>query len=391
MSVSQAEFTTSGTKHCARRTLAVNALRLAGKRTAMGRHIEILAQEWSRKKVPFDKVVLYTPDHCEIENLGSVTEIEIRQAGSGVHRALWEQLYLPYAARDAAALFCPAYTCPVLYPGRIVVANHGIYEAIPSEFSLLERLRATPVNKASARRADHVIANSLSTKGDLIKFFGVPESRLSVILPAANELCFKKLSKDEIEAEVRNVFGSVVPYVIFVGKLAKRRNLPNLIEAFAKVRQDYSLPHKLLIIGPNTGKVPIEDSIAKAGGAQVVLHLPHMEMEPLSRLYAGADLYVLPTTYEGISQTMFEAMASGTPVLSVDHPTLAEGGGDAVMVLPTPSVDDLYGGLLALLTNPALREQYARKGKERAALFSWHNTAERTMEILARVALTANK
>jgi glycosyltransferase involved in cell wall biosynthesis len=108
-------------------------------------------------------------------------------------------------------------------------------------------------------------------------------------------------------------------------------------------------------------------------------------MEVLAKLYAGADAYVLPTTHEGISQTMFEAMASGTPVLSVEHPALKEGGGDAVLALPTPSVENLAKGLTTLLTNPDLRAEYSRKGRERAARFSWSNTAKETMEILDKM------
>ena len=373
------------------RTLAVNALRMAGKRTAMGRHIESLAQHWSRMEVPFDQIVLMTPFELNLENLGTTTKIELRSLGSQWPNAIWEQVALPHAARDAAILFCPAYTCPYLYRGRIVVANHGIYEALPDEFSWWVRLRTTPINRLSARRADCVIANSLSTKADLIKYFAVPESRLAVILPAANELCFETYSEESIAEEVNRAFGERVPYVIFVGKLSRRRNVPNLIEAFSIVREKVGLPHRLLIIGPNTGNIPLEESIAAAGAGSFVKHLPHAEMLPLAKLYAGADLYVLPTTYEGISQTMFEAMASGTAVLTVEHRTLAEGGGDAVFCLPTPSVDDLVAGLTTLLTDHSLRRRFVEKGRARAAQFSWRRTAEATMAILDRVGLPADR
>ena len=180
--------------------------------------------------------------------------------------------------------------------------------------------------------------------------------------------------------------GRAVPYVVFVGKLSKRRNVPNLIQAFCLVKEKHRLPHKLLIIGPNTSGLPLPDLLSVAGGDAVVKHLPYLEMESLAKIYAGAALYVLPTTYEGISQTMFEAMASGTPVLSVDHPTLAEGGGDAVMSVPSPSVEDLSGGLEMLLLNDAMRHALSQKGRQRASLFSWAATAGRTMEILDKVA-----
>ena len=87
-----------------------------------------------------------------------------------------------------------------------------------------------------------------------------------------------------------------------------------------------------------------------------------MDHERLAKLYAGADVFALPTIYEGISRTIYEAMASGTAVLTVDHPALSEGGGDAVLAVPTPSVQDLAQGLGALLTDQALRRRFEVRG-----------------------------
>lgn len=373
------------------RTLVVNALRLAGKRTAMGRHMEMLAKHWSAMSVPFDRVLFAVPRAVQFDQIENVPNMELLVLPTSLPNLLWEQHVLPKAASKASLLFCPAYTCPVIYGGKIVLANHGIYEALPQEFKLVERLRATPVNYASAKRADHVIANSLATKQDLIKFFGVPESKLSVVLPAASDLCWQNYDRDSIKREVIEWVGDDVPYVIFVGKLAKRRHVPNLIEAFSKIKSKHSLPHRLLIIGPNTSELPLDELIATAGGDTVVRYKQHAEMEPLAKLYAGADVYTLPTTYEGISQTMFEAMASGAAVLTVDHPVLAEGGGNAVLAMPTPSVDDLAAGLEKLLTDKPFRNDLSQRAKERAAQFSWRNTSEQTMKVLDRIALSQDR
>jgi glycosyltransferase involved in cell wall biosynthesis len=356
----------------------------------MGRHMEMLAKHWSEMSLPFDRVLFAVPEPVQFEQIKS-EKLAVLCLPAALPNLLWEQRHLAAAARDAALLFCPAYTCPIFYGGRLVLANHGIYEALPQEFRLIERLRATPINFASARRADHVIANSLSTKQDLIKFFGVSENKLSVVLPAASDLCWLSYTREEIAGAVIKYVGENVPYVIFVGKLAKRRHVPNLIEAFTRIKLRHALPHRLLIIGPNTSALPLDSLIATAGGETVVRYLPHAEMEPLAKLYAGADVYALPTTYEGISQTMFEAMASGTAVLTVEHPTLAEGGGDAVLAMPTASVDDLAKGLERLLTDSAYRGQLAVKAKQRASLFSWRKTSEQTMSVLDRIAAKSDR
>ena len=359
------------------RTLAVNAFRMAQQRTGIGRYIEFVAQQWSRMKIPFDRVVLMSPKNIEVSGFGHVTPVEVKVFGEQYPAAIWEQVCFPRAAKGAAMLFCPSYTCPLLHRGRMVLANHGFYEALPGEFSWFTRLRATTLQRYSAKRVERVIANSLATKADLVRFFGIPPEKIDTIYPAAHDFYFQRHDPAAIKE---------VPYIIFVGKLAKRRHVPNLIEAFAIVRRQHNLPHNLLIVGPNTTNTPVAEIAQQHGVGDAVVYRPYGELEPLARLYAGADVYALPTIYEGISYTMFEAMASGAAVLTVKHPTLEEGAGDAALAMPTPSVEDLAAGLSALLLDESVRRRYAERGRERAKRFSWETVARETMGVLDRVA-----
>jgi len=372
------------------RTLVVNALRALGKPTGPGHHVKYLAQQWSRMATPFDRIIFVAPRHPSIENLGGKSEIVIQTTSANVPPLLWEQVVLPYTARNTSLLFCPTYTAPLLSLVPTVVANHGIYESMPGEFSLLERLRATPINRASARRADRVLANSESTKDDLVKFFNVDATKIDIVYPAAHDIFFSARNEGSKTA-AHSFLGDEAPYIIFVGKLAKRRNVPNLIEAFSVVRRKHELPHNLVIVGPNTTDLPVAELAEEAGIADALSYIPYLEQDRLAKLYAAADLYVLPTTYEGISQTMFEAMASGTAVLTTKHPTLEEGAGDAAFVVDTPSVPDLVEGLSTLLLNPDRRKQFEQKAIQRAEQFSWRRTAEVTMEILDRVGLPSDR
>jgi glycosyltransferase involved in cell wall biosynthesis len=372
------------------RTLAVDALRMVGARTAMGRYIEHLAYEWSRTPIPFDRVILLAPRPVDLPPLGNQTEVVVETFGGRMPHVAWEQVALPRRARQLAVLFCPSYIAPVAGRTPTVVANHGIYERIPDEFSRIQRLRSTSLHRMSARRAQRTIANSLNTRADIVDVFGVRPDRVDVVYPAANRVFFERHNPQSVRAEVARVLGADARYFIFVGKLSRRRHVPELVEAFARIRSTESPHHRLLIVGPNTMGLDIDGLARRHALLEALTYVPHLEQDSLALLYAGADAFVLPTTYEGISHTMFEAMASGTAVLTVDHPTLAEGAGNAAFTLPTPSVDHLYEGMQTLLTDENLRRNLASRGLARAAAFSWRTTAQRTVDILDRVAAPAD-
>ncbi len=368
------------------RTLVFNAQRMSGKRTAVGHHVEYLTRQWSRTSVPFDRIVLMSNGELHVDGLGTTTPVEFCTFGAKRSNLLWEQWSLPLAVRGAAVLFSE-YNAPLWRAAPTVVANHGIYQAnLAKTFSWVQRLRSTPLNKASVHRADRVIANSLSTKSDLMDYWNLPEGKIDLVYPAAADLFFESKDPAAVDAEVAAVFGRRVPYLIFVGKLSRRRNVPNLIEAFGVARKRLTLPHHLLVIGPNTSDLPMDDMIASSGAADFIRYLPYMEQSKLALLYAGADVFVLPSTYEGISWTMFEAMASGAAVLAVEHKALAEGGADAVLAMPTASVEDLVRGMEMLLTDEARRLHYRALGLERVQRFSMARCAADTMAVIDRVA-----
>jgi glycosyltransferase involved in cell wall biosynthesis len=371
--------------------MAVDALRMVGARTAGGRLVEYLAYEWSRMEIPFDRIVLMAPRDIELPSLGSATEIQLDIFGGRLPFVLWEQIALPRRAREAALLFCPTYIGPLRSGPPVVVANHGIYERMPDEFSKLQRLRSTTLHRLSARRADRVIANSRNTRSDLVEYFHLNENAIDVVYPAANHAFFAEKSSAAVADAATRVLGSADPYFIFVGKLSRRRHVPELIDAFARLRENGAPRHRLLVVGPDTSGVDVPAVAQARGVADSVVYLPHLDQETLALLYAGARAFVLPTTYEGISWTMFEAMASGTAVLTVDHPTLAEGAGDTALVVASPSAEDLYGGLRRLATDDAFRADLAERGRNRAAEFSWTRNARETVEILDRIALPADR
>lgn len=375
------------------RTLAIDGLRLCGPRTAMGRYIEVLSHEWSMSDLPFDRVEIHVPAEADVTGVAQAANVRLcRPSNRRLPPALWQQVALPLAIRGCSVLYGPAYIVPVVHRGPVVVANHGIYEGIPGEFSRLARVRTVPLYRYAVHRAASVIANSDSTRADLVRFLGVDRDRVDIVLPAAAEKFFDRHNPDEVAATVEGVLGRAdARFALFVGKLSPRRHVPELVAAFAAARRRLDADHQLLVVGPDTHMIDVGGLAASHGIGAAVTYLPHLQQERLAHLYAAAEVFVLPTEHEGISWTMLEAMASGAPVLTVNHSALDEGAGEAVLAVSAPSVSAIGEGLIRLFGDPNERRRLSQAGRVHARNHSWEHAAARTMAILDRHAIAADR
>ena len=173
------------------------------------------------------------------------------------------------------------------------------------------------------------------------------------------------------------------PFYLFVGKFARRRNLPVLIEAFADARARTGMSHVLVLAGDSEAGEPLEDT---PDFARVTGYIPEQDLHVL---YHQAEVFVYPSSYEGFGLPVLEAMAAGTPVLTARNSALVEVAGDAALLVDEPSRDLLADALTRLLTDAALREQLAERGRQHARLYPWSRTAAETMAVLAAVSSAA--
>jgi glycosyltransferase involved in cell wall biosynthesis len=171
-----------------------------------------------------------------------------------------------------------------------------------------------------------------------------------------------------------------VPYVLFVGTLEPRKNLPRLVRSFLAAVRDASLPHRLVLAGP-TGwhQDALANELAGDGGGRV--HLPgRVAATELDALYRGADAVAYPSVYEGFGLPVLEALAYGKPTLSSTTSAMPEVAGDAALLVDPEDEDAIAGGLIRILSDDPLRAELSRKGPARAASFSWAATARATLD-----------
>lgn len=171
-----------------------------------------------------------------------------------------------------------------------------------------------------------------------------------------------------------------VPYVLFVGTLEPRKNLPRLLRAFRTAVADASLPHALVLAGA-TGWQQHGLANELAAGGQGRVHVPgRVAPSELDALYRGAEAVVYPSLYEGFGLPVLEALAYGTPTLSSNTSAIPEVAGDAALLVDPEDEDAIAAGLVRILTDEALRADLRTKGPARAASFSWAATARATLD-----------
>jgi glycosyltransferase involved in cell wall biosynthesis len=361
--------------------LGILAQRLHGPLTGVGRYIGSLLDQWepqvARGGFPFDRIVLlsreplHRPGHPRIEN---------RWRRSALPDALWEQVHVPRMARDLAVLFCPSYTAPLLSPCPLVVATLDMLQATrSSDFTRGARLVRGPLYRLSARRAAQVITLAEATVPEIVGLYGVDRARVHAV-PLAADPRFTDRPGPEDAAVMQRCGLDDAPYVLFVGKLAPRRHIPELIAGFARAVETNHFPHRLVLAGPDPERLAIEGTTAR------VRHLGHVPDADLPALYRRADVVAYLSEAEGFGLPVVEAMRSGTPVLTLDRPVLREVAGDHAYYVQHATVGDIAGALTALLQDPAKRRLLAAGGLERAALFDWTVTGRRTLDILVRAA-----
>lgn len=233
------------------------------------------------------------------------------------------------------------------------------------------------------RYATHIVTISQAVLQEAKARLGVNADRLSAV-PLAPDPVFFPRSTEEVLA-VRRRFALDGPYFLFVGSLEPRKNLQLLWQALQRLKT----PVPVVLAGwHGWGEKSWLEQAAKhsgAGAPRVVL-TGFVDDATLAALYTGATAMVYPSLYEGFGLPVLEAMACGCPVVCSNIAALKETAGDAALFVHPHDPDDLAGVLDGLLTDSRRREEYGRRGVDRAGRFSWDKTARAMMDVFQKVA-----
>jgi glycosyltransferase involved in cell wall biosynthesis len=240
----------------------------------------------------------------------------------------------------------------------------------------------------AVRRASALLAISAATRDDLVARFPSAAPKTHVTELAADPVFGD--GDPAADAEVVRRHGLDKPYVLALGTLEPRKNLPRLIEAFAGLDPQLRAAHELVLVG-GSGWADGEIDASIARHRDVVRALGYVEDGDLPALYRRAALFAYPSLFEGFGLPVLEAMTAGTAVLTSDVSSLPEVGGDAVAYADPLSVEAIGAQLDALLRAPGERERLAAAGRERSHRFSWKRTAEETLRAVEAAAASGRR
>jgi glycosyltransferase involved in cell wall biosynthesis len=239
------------------------------------------------------------------------------------------------------------------------------------------------------RRASRLIADSRCTKADLVRYYGIHPSRIDVVYLAADER-FQPVTCDEELERVTSRYDLPEQYVLFVGSVEPRKNLPLLIRAMARVLREDS-KHPLVIVGdPVPEHLKQLERLAVEEGLEPgrdLRFLGWVDDGDLPALYSRCELFVYPSRYEGFGLPPLEAMACGVPVLVPDNSSFAELYGESSLTLDLTG-DDPVGSIAEaiqrMIGNNSLRSELVDRGFELARSRTWQDVALETLGIYQR-------
>ncbi|HXB65006.1 MAG TPA: glycosyltransferase family 1 protein [Solirubrobacteraceae bacterium] len=258
-----------------------------------------------------------------------------------------------------------------------------VYDLVPFEPALLPNRRSAVIERVtlgrSVRRAAALLAISQATARALTERFPATAAR-TVVAPLG---VAPTLSKELDPAEAAELPPD--GFVLAVGTLEPRKNLPRLVEAYRSLRPDLAEAHPLVVVGARGWQTGETLDALRSLGERCTM-LGYVSDAALAELYRRCAVFCYPSLGEGFGLPVLEAMAAGAAVLTSNVSSLPEVGGDAVEYADPREVASIAAALERVLGDETHRTELGRRAQERARLFSWDAFAERVLEVVGEAA-----
>jgi glycosyltransferase involved in cell wall biosynthesis len=287
---------------------------------------------------------------------------------------------LPYRIfRDRARLLHVQYVAPPILSVPIVAAIHDVsFEDVDGLFSSATRLRLRATVRLTARRAARILVLSEFTKSRIIHHYGIAPERI-VVAPAGVGPRWQALAPSIVKERLT---GLSLPerFVLVVGNLHPRKNVPRLIRAVHRVRRSGARDVGLVIAGqPGWHSGEVDREIERVRGSDWIHRLGYVSDDALVALYNAATIVAYPSLYEGFGLPVLEGLACGAVVVTSSTTSIPEvAGDDAILVDPRDDAA-VAAGIERGIADDSLRDVLRAAGPKRARIFTWDACGKATV------------
>jgi glycosyltransferase involved in cell wall biosynthesis len=262
-------------------------------------------------------------------------------------------------------------------PVRKVVTIHDMIPYLhPRLFSAANRFIYRQKIAHSCKNADVIIAISRQTREDILEFLDIDPSGVKVVYQTCDRL-FYRSADENFRARVRNKYGLPGNFILSVGTIEPRKNLPSVIRAMHLGKIDTML----VVVGKKTGYIKTVSDTIHSSGMGNVLFLENVPTEELAAIYQMAALFVYPSLYEGFGIPILEALSSGTPVITSRGSCFGETGGPDSLYVDPHNNEELAASIINVLSGSELRKKMIDGGLRHAANFRHDLIADKLMDV----------
>jgi glycosyltransferase involved in cell wall biosynthesis len=333
-------------------TVAIDA-RAAARREVGG--VERLAREMERRlpELRPERYRVLRPDAARAHRFGH----------------LWEQGSLPVAARAATLIYCPANLAPLASTRNVVVLHDAGALRHPEWYSRTYAAYQRQLVPRIARRARKVVTVSEFSRGELAEALGIDPTAIAVIPGGVDR---ERFFPEADPAPARAAHGLDRPYALVLGTRIARKNMSAL----------HSVRRRLEELGVELVLAGGARSYMRAGDEPPGRPLGYVDEPLLQGLYAGAELLLMPSLYEGFGLPCLEAMACGTPVVAADRGALPELYGGVALIANPDAGDAFADAAVTVVSDSARRVEMVAAGLRLASELTWDRTARETDALL---------
>ncbi len=293
---------------------------------------------------------------------------------------LWWELFI----NPPDYFFVPAHTIPFLplrKKTKVLVTVHDVgFKRSPELYKKIQVLYHDSTMRRIKQRADVIITDSEFSKNEIVELYNINSERIKVIYLGYDKEKFRKI--DDVDKLVLDKYKITRPYILYIGRIEKKKNVANMIHSLALVKDKHPDLRLVLAGGSGFDFEAVKQIITDLKLENEIIIPGYIDETDLPQVIASAEVFLFPTLYEGFGLPILQAMACETPVVTSDMDPHREVAGGATLLTDPKDAQAIADSINSILENDSLRQKLVQKGIARVKDFSWTKTAESILAIM---------